>query len=252
MRIEDTEGVFHWLYTNAPAAWISAAVATITSIILIRSRKKPRRVVIRELNNSSLIRIWPGVRGKVRMTFEDRPIDGLGQIEGEIFNEGSDAIQNPTITLRLPKKSTVLAVSVSPADFEVESTIDANTVSIRLPYLNAVGDHKQVLKVSVLVDGETKPLRASGSGEGWSVRLVALANPRRVLYQSVALAFLAGLSLGGTYKYGRYIERHYGVPIDEVSWRAFFYDSPALVVLLVLFFISNRHLLPSIRRHLQG
>jgi hypothetical protein len=234
-------GVMHWLYTNAPAAWISAAVATVTCIVLIRFRKRPRRAVFREIGNSSLVRIWPGVRPKISMAFEDRPIKELGQVEGEIFNEGSETIQHPTIILGLPESSIVLDVSVNPAELEGQSTTDGSKVRIRLPYLNPVGDHSQIVKVLVLVDGETEPLSVSGGGEGWSVRFVPLVNPRRERYLLMALGFLGAVALLVAYLYGAYIERHYGIGINEVSWRSFIYNSPVLIVMgtLLLLFMKT-------------
>ena len=145
-----------------------------------------------------------------------------------------------TVCLRLPQESMVLAVSVTPPDPGIQSTIDANTVSVVIPYLNAVGDHKQILKLSVLVDGETEPLSASGGGEDWSVRFVPLVNPLSERYRFTVFSFVCGFVVGAIYVYGRFIERRYGIPMIEVSWRALFYDLPPLAVLLALFFILDR------------
>jgi hypothetical protein len=234
-------GVMQWLYTNAPAAWTSAAVATVTCVVLIRFRKRPRRAVFKEIGNSSLVRIWPGVRSKISMAFEDRPIKKLGQIEGEIFNEGSETIQNPTVILGLPKGSIVLDVSVNPAELEGQSTTDGSNVRIRLPYLNPVGDHSQVVKVLVLVDGETEPLSVKGGGEGWSVRFAPLINPRRERYLLITLGLLGAAALLLAYLYGAYIERHYGIGMNEVSWRSFIYDLPVLIIMgtLLLLFMKT-------------
>jgi hypothetical protein len=65
----------HWLYTDAPAAWLSALAAFIAFVLALRSRKKPKRLVVREIRNSSLIRIWPSIRPKIKMTFDDQPIN---------------------------------------------------------------------------------------------------------------------------------------------------------------------------------
>ena len=83
------------------------------------------------------------------MTFEDRPINHLGQVEAKIFNEGSEVVQNPTLTFSLPLESTVLAAAIRSTDFEAEPTVEGNRVSIRLPYLNAVSDHRQVVDFSI-------------------------------------------------------------------------------------------------------
>jgi|ERR1019366_4137647 hypothetical protein len=108
------DSILHWLYTNAPAAWIAALAAT--TGLLLQLRKRPKRLVIRETRNSSLIHVWPTVRSKVKITFNDQPIETLGQIGGEIFNEGSDTIQRPTFTLTLPSTAAILDAQVSPED----------------------------------------------------------------------------------------------------------------------------------------
>jgi hypothetical protein len=157
----------HWVYTNAPAAWLSALVATIGCLILIRRRIRPRRLVIRELGTSSLVRVWPGVRQKIKISFDDRPITILGQIDYEVFNEGSDVIQNSDFTLTFPAESIVLDVLLTPEDVAAELKIEANKVTVRLPYINPVREHRQRLTLSILVDGNPAKVGIVGSGAGW-------------------------------------------------------------------------------------
>jgi hypothetical protein len=247
------EGALHWLYTNAPAAWLSALVAIVTCVYLLRSRKKPKRLVIRESRNTSVVTIRPSVRDKIKMTFDDKPIKTLGQIDGDIFNEGSDVIQRPTFSLTLSEKSVVLDVSVTPQESEIETKIDRNTLSITLPYLNPIREHGQILKLSLLVDGDTQNMRAVGGGEGWSVRHLRLPGLRHDIYFYSGLLTFNALFLVYSYWHGRYLERNYGIPANEWSWRAFNANLPSLVFLLailVLFVTFSSRFLRRIKERL--
>jgi len=122
------ETVQRWLQTNAPAAWISALVAILTCGFLVRSRRKPKRVVLREIRNTSVVNIWPNVRHKIKMTFDDKAINTLGQIDADIFNTGSEPVQQPTLLVTLPSKSVVLDVRLGPQSSQARATIDGNKV----------------------------------------------------------------------------------------------------------------------------
>ena len=225
------ETALHWLYTNAPAAWISALVAIVTCGFLLLSRKKPKRLVVRESRNTSVVSIRPSVRDKIKMTFDETPIKTLGQIDGDIFNEGSEVIQQPTFALMLSEQSVVLDVLLTPLDLEGKSKIDRNKVSITLPYLNPVREHGQIVKLSLLVDGETKNMKVVGGGEGWSVRYLPLPGEKQERYWAFASLTFLILSLPTALLYGRYIEKKFGIPMTEVSGRSLTADLPMMIFL---------------------
>jgi hypothetical protein len=50
----------------------------------------------------------------------------LGQIDYELFNEGSDVIQNPDFTFTFPTESIVLDVLLLPDDAAAELKIERN------------------------------------------------------------------------------------------------------------------------------
>jgi|SRR5579864_5692292 len=214
------ETVLHWLYTNAPAAWISALVATVTVGFLLYSRKRPNRIVIREIRNTSVVRIRPSVRNKIKMTFDDKPIETLGQIEGEIVNDGSGVITTPKFVFTLAEDSIVLDALITPQDFGATAEIDRNTVTIALPYLNPVREDKQIVRLSLLVDGTTENIKTTGGGEGWSVWYLPVSNPKRELYWNIGFAVFVVFVLGMGPVCARHIQRTYGIPSEEISWRA--------------------------------
>ncbi len=232
--------LLHWLYTNAPAAWLSALAAAVAFLLALRSRKKPRRLVVREVRNSSVVRIWPSVRHKIKMEFEDRTIKSLAQVEAEVFNEGSETIEGPNFTLTLPDGCVVLDIAVSPEEFQAGTVIDGHSVSISLPYLNAVREHKQVVKLSVLADGDTEPIKVSGSGAGWSVRHFPVTDPgsdlKHLMWLGAAVAYLLPMGIW----YIPFIFRRYGIGENEMSWRALAAAAPVLVPGAVAAFASVR------------
>jgi hypothetical protein len=233
----------HWLYTNAPAAWLSALVASVAFVFALRSRKKPNRVVLREVRNSSLVRVWPSIRHKIKMTFEDRPIETIAQFEAEVFNEGSETIESPAFTLTLPKKCVILDISITPQDPDPKTVIDAHSVTVTLPYLNNAREHGQILKLSLLADGIIDSVVITGTGAGWSIRHVPLFDPKRDYYRLLGTAsgFIA-LILFSVFWYVPFVARRYGIGPNEISWRAFVASVPVLVILIPFGFFVSRFL----------
>jgi hypothetical protein len=230
-----SESWIHWLYTNAPAAWISSIIAIVTCFVLLTTRKRPNRLVVRELRSSSLVRVWPTVRNQIKMTFNEQPVSTLAQADAEIFNEGSDVIDRPTFTLSLATGSKVLGAIVVPAEFGAQVDIEGSTVTITLPYLNPAREHGQLLKLSVLADGDTDQIIVSGNGKGWSVRHSALPSRKElIVWDAAQLAFFV-IGGGALFAYGRYVERETGISMNEVSWRAFIADLPVFILLGLLF-----------------
>jgi hypothetical protein len=228
-----------WFYTNAPAAWISAVIATVGFLLVLRSRKKPKRIIVRETKNTTLVTIWPSVRSNIELFYAGRKINNLAQVNVDIFNEGSEVIQRPSLAVVLPVGCNVLAAVLEPEEEGISHEINKNKVTVLLPYLNPVGDHNHVWKLSILADGDTTKLTVSGGGEGWSVQHTTL--PSGELLAKWAPALLIGL-LGAMvflFFYERYITIHFGVGAFEISWRALVLGFPGIIpVLLLLIFVS--------------
>lgn len=175
MQAPPSDNWLHWIYTNAPAAWISALIATISLLVVLRSRKKPRRIVVKELRNSSVVTIDESIRTRVAVKFDDKPVNSLAQVEIEMFNEGSEAIKEAPVKLTFPNGCRLLNASLSPAQANHRIKFaDPHTIEMYLSHLNSFAQHKEVISVSVLADGKTTPIIAEGSGVDWSVRRTTL------------------------------------------------------------------------------
>ena len=156
------------------------------------------------------------------MTFADRPIATLAQIEGEIFNDGTEIIRNPTFALTLPEVTAILDSALTPEDPAVTSTVNGNTVTITMPYLNPVRDHHQVLKFSILADGDTELWSVRGGGEGWSLHHIHLVVPDMKRLRAANNLIIYGVppAVAALYFLNRYLVQTSGVPAGEISWRA--------------------------------
>lgn len=228
-----------WLYTNAPAAWISAFVAAITCVVLLWTRKKPNRIVIREKINTSLISIRKAFIEKIKVTYEDRNIRSLGQVALSVYNEGSDVIRCPTFTLNFPEGSTVLEIWIDPEEVNDVFAIQDNKAIIKLRYLNPIRDHKQNVILLFAIDGKTNPVTANGSGEGWSVKYIPLPTAKQNTTQMIIVFLILALI---SYIYGRCIEKVYGIPIEEISGRAIIAYLPFMLASIASIVLINKWL----------
>lgn len=225
-----------WFYTNAPAAWISAFVAAITCAILLWTRKKPNRIIIREEINTSLISIRKAFIEKIKVSYENRNIGSLGQVALTVYNEGSDVIRYPTFTLNFPERSTVLEMWVDPEEVNDTYVIQGNKTTIKLRYLNPIRDHKQKVIILFAIDGKTNPVTTNGSGEGWSIKYIPLPTAKQNTTRTFIVMFIVGLI---SYIYGRCIERVYGIPIEEISGRAFIAYLPFMLAIIIAIVLIN-------------
>jgi hypothetical protein len=241
MLIQNAQnGWSQWFYTNAPAAWFSAVAAVTTLAFVLRSRKKPNRIVVREISNGSLVSIWPSVRDKITVAFQGRPIQKLGQVDVEIFNEGSEVIKKPAVEIALQRGSTILDLLLFPPDPENQIQVNANKVVLLLPHLNPFREHKQIVKVSILLDGDADQVEINGDGEGWSTRHLPLPNARQLRSRRTGLVIAGVCSLIFSIVFNLYLQGRYGIGFFEVSWRAFLSGGIGSLPLFVVAFLAYR------------
>ncbi len=225
-----SETISHWLYTNAPAAWISAFIAICSLLLVLRSRKKPRKIIVRETRKGSLVHVWPRIRDKIVINFNGKEIRDLAQLDFELLNTGSEVISRPRISLSLDQDSCVLDAALTP-DRDTTLVFEHNTVTFSLPYINPYKDHGQPINLTVLVDGPTQNLQIVGGGEGWSVQHFALPD-RKQIFKQLRIAGWGVTPLWiGVIAYLIWGDRLFGlkIPATEFSWRAFWFTLPATV-----------------------
>ena len=214
------DSLARWFSTNAPAAWISAVVAISTLAYVLVSRKKASRVVVRETKNTTLVTIWPSVRENIELTYLGHKIDTLAQIDLEIFNQGSEVIQRPTIRVALASGSRILGTRLIPESNGTQRILEGDGVTLTLPYINPVAQHKHIWKLSILADGDTEQITVSGGGVGWSVQHSPLPTSDQLRTRRTVLTIAGLLSLMFSILFNSYIQDRYGIGFFEVSWRA--------------------------------
>lgn len=226
------DSLARWFYTNAPAGWIVAVVATAGFLWTLRSRKKPKRIIVRETKNTTLVTIWPSVRKNIELLFAGRKINTLAQLDLDIFNQGSEVIQRPRLTVTLPAGCNVLAALLVPDSDGVNHKIEGNKIALQLPYVNPFSEHKHIWKLSILADGDTAKVTVNGGGEGWSVQLSQLPTVAQRAKRNKTI-LLCGLgSLIFLFFYERFITIHFGVGPYEFSWRALILGFPGVIPVL--------------------
>jgi hypothetical protein len=186
-----------WFYTNAPAGWISAVVALGMLVFVLRSRKRPSVIVVRESFNESLIRIRDFARRGITIKYLDKPIDALGWVSLSVVNEGSDAIREPNFRIVLTERTKVLHFKIKPDRFSDMVSVAENVVTVSLPHLNSFRAHKHRISLLLVVDGDTT-ITVEGSGEGWSVRHRSDTGIERgvgTFKRTFAVGVIAGLML---------------------------------------------------------
>ncbi len=163
---------------------------------------------MRELPSASFVHVDPSMRNRITTLFNGRPINALTATFFELYNEGSEHIQNATVTVTLPVETIVLQATVLPRDCEPRCDFGSdNRVTVSLPYVNPFREHKQLLRLFVLADGETRHAKINGSGEGWSVRYVPLPGPKQIR-KSYMITGAVGLVVGWfSYSFLRYVLR---------------------------------------------
>lgn len=216
-----------WLFSDAGAGWVFGFVSLFTVIIAFIGRKRPTRVVFREVLRSSLGNFRDEFKKSIQILVDGKMVKELGQIEVEIYNDGTSPITSPAITLTMPPYSKILDIAVeTQEDFSVNSEIIDNKGTIKFPYLNPVREHGHFIKASVIVDGNMKNLEVTGSGVGWSVRHLPTITTDEVMAR-MFIFLLGGILLAGLSSlYSKLIEYLFSINMDEFNLKSFLYSLP--------------------------
>jgi len=233
-----------WFSSQTVSAWIVAACSIAGLMITLFIRKRPQRVVCREITKTSLVRIRESAKKKIVIFFKDKPVENLAQLETEIYNAGTEVIENIELTFKYPEGTKILDVpEITPNDIEVE--IKDHQVQVKIPYLNPLRQHKHKPRVTMVVDGTVDNVQVIGGGKGWSTRQITFPTQRQLKFRlklSVVLFFAVGLLV---ILFGRIME----IESYEVSKRTVLLALSCLVVVGGLYIWAIRSIiLPVFRR----
>lgn len=190
----------------------------------------------------SFLNVGPALRSRIAITFDGKPISDPRVIGYEIYNEGSDTIENAAFTITLPAGAVVLSAATVPDECESKGEAGApeNIVRVSIPYLNPFHVHKQLVRLLVFVDGETRPARVAGSGEGWSVRYSPLPG-RKQMRKLYLIPAAAGLLIGSMLPlYLRYVQRILKIEPPQAEGKVILVTLPLLGLFGTALLISRR------------
>jgi hypothetical protein len=235
----ESKSFLDWLFSEAGAGWIFGIVSLIGFLLSLLLRKRPNRLVCKEVNRTSLIKIRKEVRDNIDVTFCKEHVKNLALVEMVIFNKGSDVIRDILLTVKFLKDTKVLSASLEsvPENLEVTTDfIESNQAKIKIPFLNPIRPHKHRIKAIILCDGDIQKYKVIGSGEGWSVQLLRIPNKKeskRKFYIMSGIIFITFLL--STFVYSPFVERHWGIPYTEISLRAFLIYLPVILIIFATF-----------------
>jgi hypothetical protein len=175
------------------------------------------------------------------MTIDSTPITDPRLIGYEIYNEGSDPIQDAALTITLPAGSVVLGANPRPSECpaKCEGGESENLVKVSIPYLNPYREHKQLVHLLIFVDGDTRPAKASGGGEGWSVRYSPLPG-RKQMRKLFIIPVVVGMATGAiSLVYLRYAARILQLGPPPIAGKVLLAAVPLLGLFFGAFLISG-------------
>ena len=174
----------NWFFSDAGAGWVLGIVSLLGSLIgflwMIRNKSRPKVVVCRELDRISLLRISKSAKEKISIKFNKKTIQDLSQLRLEIYNDGSDFVEDVKLEIILEENTSILEASfiVDPKNFESQMETKGNCAEIIIPFLNPIAHHKQKIIVSIVCDGDPGKIKIVGGGKGWSVFQIPLLSPK--------------------------------------------------------------------------
>ena len=215
-----------WLIGEAGAGWVFGLVSTTALIVTAVRRAKPSIVNVKEIGVRDPVVVRDHVAERVRISFDHETVPSLGQVDLEILNGGSEPIPASNIIVQLAPATMILDIFVKEGKEFVEASAVDNNVLVEWNYLNPLKPHRQAVRISVLTTGDARVRRVTGGGQGWSVRHIPApsieAITRREIRNNLITAFLFPTAL----LYGKWVEYRFGIPIDELSSRAFITSLP--------------------------
>ncbi len=233
-----------WLFSAAGAGWTVGIVSLIGLLYTYLVRKRPNKLVCKEVSRTSLVKISKEVRDKIDVSFNNNPVKNLAQVEMDIFNKGSEVIKDISLTVKFSKNTRVLATSfeVVPENLAVTiDSIESNQVKIKIPFLNPIRPHKHRIKANIVCDGDTEKYKVIGSGEGWSVQSLRLPSKKeseKSYWKMMAALFIEILL--GWFVFIPFIERRWGIPPSEWSLRAFLTLLPFILIVFVTIWLGRK------------
>lgn len=229
--------MIEWIVSDAGAGWVIGAVSLAVLVITRIRKARPSRLIFRETQNIEPVTIRDNMRDRISIRFEGEPVENLSQVEADLLSSGGKVIKNPEITVAFPSGVRILDALLVDKPKGGSVTHEGNKAIIKLPFLNPHREHRHVERVSFMLSGRAERLLVGGMAQGWSVRHLRIPTrkERRRTIRRYLLACAVSLPLSVVY--GLVLARWFGIPMSEISLRAFIYYLPAFLLYAVLFIL---------------
>ena len=230
-----------WINNEAMSNYITFAAGIIFTAIgwmIVRAitRNKPSIIRVEKVFDTSLIDIHPRIRDKLRITYEDRPIEGFHEAIFKIHNTGEKPIEDIELIFAIEELSTVdflevvftnterieeftvlnpskpkedtedsLAehvskIMVNPLDYDPVA-LDPDAFAIHLPFLNPYKIYEDYLGITLYSPKSIVVKGVVGKGVGWTTKYV----DKTVYYEKV-LQSLSNAASPVTFLAGKILE----------------------------------------------
>lgn len=212
----------------------SLAGAVVTSVVALiiwwLNRKRPSKVLVQELDVTSLVRIAKTVSPRIITTLDGKPVAQLSQMELSISNETADTIKQIVLSFEFRESTEVLECELSTRD-ATQSIKERNRLQIDIPFLNSRRHHGERVVAQIICDGSVRDCKISGRGEGWSAihRTVQDRWLRRNIFDGAMLTLSAIVGVA----YMGVASAIFGIDTNETDWRTYFAVVPPILLILI-------------------
>jgi hypothetical protein len=223
--------------------------ATVTGVFALviwwLNVKRPTRILVQELDITSLIRIADTVRPRITATLDGKPVARLSQVEVSITNESAETIKDILIRFRFSELTEILECELS--NDEATRTIEStNELLVAIPFLNSRRYHKDRVIAKLICDGPVRECTVTGRGEGWSAfHWTFEGEMRNKLKWTLGSTGIASVIVLG---YAIFAQKFFNVDPNEFSLRAFLFALPMVLVMVVPLISTMKLALRMIRR----
>ncbi len=175
-----------------PKILASMAGAAVTGFVALviwwLNKKKPNIIKAQEVELGSLIHVAETVLPRIVVTFDDKVVANLSQLEAAITNDSHETLKDVVLKIDFPAKTTVLECQIAGITATYEIVVPSH-VTIKIPYINSMKDHGDKIAIKVNCDGPIAGYTLTGRGDGWSAKHVTIRQLER-RKQKIMIALL--------------------------------------------------------------
>jgi hypothetical protein len=172
------------------------------AILRVISRSKPSIVRVEKFFEGSMIGIEPEIRDKLKITYEDQPIEGFYEVKFMVYNAGEAPIEDIHLIFAVEELSSIKVfeavftneervVVAGPVEAESEPDsvqpdtrnlnelsefdfvdLDPDAFSIYLPFLNPYKGYDDYLGITIYTSKPVVVKGVVGKGVGWTTRYI--------------------------------------------------------------------------------